>query len=138
MGWWHEWHGLGFLVLGTNAAIAPRVGEARFGVTVTNAPRRSNGTLLLGLAPDVAGTDVAPLGLVLHVNLALPVIGESVVSDSGGVGLLRLPIPASGSFAGARLWPQSVWLEPAASGRACSGAFLRLVASRGLSICILP
>lgn len=125
-------------MLGINGARPAKVGRADFGITTTNAPRNSSGTLMLGLAPDFAGTNLAPLGLVLHVNTALPVISQAIASGVGGVGFASLPIPPNAALAGARLYPQTVWLEVPGSGRACSGAFLRLVSSRGLAIRIVP
>lgn len=43
-------------ILGTSGATAARIGQSRFGFTVTNAPPNATGALMVAAAPDVLGT----------------------------------------------------------------------------------
>jgi hypothetical protein len=125
-------------VLGITGGKPPRLGQAGFGVNVTNAPRRAAGTMLLGLVPDLLGRTLPFLQLRLHVDLGVPAISMAMATDGAGTGFVPLPIPPNASLVGARLYPQAVLAESPLSGRACSPAFGRLVASRGLALAVLP
>jgi hypothetical protein len=123
-------------MIGSSGAVAPRIGETRFGFTATNAPRNASGTLMVATAPDLLGTSA--LGLTFQVFLPTIITNLPMTSDASGVGFKRLPIPGSASLINARFYTQSLWAESAGNGRVCSTAFLSLVASRGLATTLRP
>lgn len=125
-------------MLGTSGATAARIGQSRFGFTVTNAPPKATGALMVAATPDVLGTTIPSLGLTFQVSLPTLLLNLPLVTDAGGVGFRPLPIPLSSRLIGVRLFTQSLCVEQPGSGRACSGAFLNLVASRGLAMTVLP
>ncbi len=90
----------------------PQSGDPLFAVTCLYAPPAAAGVLLLGVGQDLAGSPI--LGITLHVSLVLPVFPLAAVSNGVGVATRAIPIP--GGTAGAQVFAQFVWLNPAICG----------------------
>ncbi|HKD99788.1 MAG TPA: integrin alpha, partial [Planctomycetota bacterium] len=109
----------------------PSIGNAAFQLNVSKAPPSA---LNLGLVTDAKlqpGVDLFGLGFVWHVD---PVLSQTflvldVISNPDGYGFAPTPIPNVASFAGAKLYFQtiSVW------GSICALPPLGLSSSKGLA-----
>ncbi|HKE00905.1 MAG TPA: IPT/TIG domain-containing protein [Planctomycetota bacterium] len=120
-------------LMATNSC--PTVGNATFQLTCDHAPANALGLGLVGTIPDVTGSDILALGILLHVNLFDPqLLGLNFFSDASGTGFASLPIPAFPGLVGATVYGQAVW---AWSG-ACPLPPFGLSSSMGLQITFEP
>lgn len=117
--------------IGVAVTSSPTIGNAAFAVRCTNVLPRTSGLVAIG-TPVTSGWDPLGIGLVLHLGLALPV--GTATTDGAGTAFFALPIPNRPFLAGLRVSAQTVWLENAADGQACSQADYPFASSRALSI----
>ncbi|HKE00403.1 MAG TPA: VCBS repeat-containing protein, partial [Planctomycetota bacterium] len=112
----------------------PAIGAGGFAITGTNAPPFSLGALLVTDAPDVAGSDLFGLDVVLHVDLlsASFVAALDAGSDAAGTAIAPHPIADAPSLAGATIYEQLLWVWLDAG--ACKPSAFRITSSRGLAL----
>lgn len=90
----------------------PRVGNAAFSITCTNAPPVGAGFLVLSTA--TVQMPLAFLGGNIWLNLSPPVIAVRAVSNGLGAAEVVIPIPATPQIAGAGFAGQFLWAGPSA------------------------
>lgn len=90
----------------------PKVGASGFRFTCTNAPPSALGLLIVGNAPDFAGSDPFAFGALLHVSLFASTFleGLDLTSSSFGLGSSPAPIPISPVLAGQTVVAQALWV----------------------------
>lgn len=95
-------------------SLPPLVGTSELEVLTLNAPPDVTGLGLIGLEQDGIGADPLGLGVLLHVGLldGPPPLLISAKSDGQGIGFVSAPIPPSASLAGAKLFAQTIWVDP--------------------------
>lgn len=106
-----ETYGLSTPACSGNIAIGvtscPTSGNADFGVASTNSPPLAAGALVFGAGADLPGT--AMLGILVHLDLDLPIIALPTMSDSSG--MAKVTIPLSSIPPGRRGYFQYVWIN---------------------------
>ncbi len=86
----------------------PAGGTQDFTVVCSAAPPSTAGWLVLGVAPDAAGTPV--LGANLHVSVNNFILALPLTSSATGFGSVRLPLYRT--WRGTSLFAQFVWVNP--------------------------
>lgn len=126
-------------ILTMSAGQQPLVGNAGFGLSVTNAPRRSLGITIVGDVPDNSPIDYLGVGLLIPVHLLLStqLFTFDVVTDAGGFGFTSVPIPNQFSLVGQTFYGCDIFVESAASGDSCSTSPFDLIVSMGVDFTIL-
>ncbi|MFN0207394.1 MAG: FG-GAP repeat domain-containing protein, partial [Planctomycetota bacterium] len=128
----------GILTMRSNEA--PKVNSPNFSLSCSNAPANSFGFGIVTDSPDMFGTYLFGLGIKFHVDFsaATQILTYDFISDAGGSGYSPAPIPNHSSIAGQTFYAQTLWVENAANGQACSQAPFGLVSSAGLALTIQP
>jgi hypothetical protein len=125
-------------IMTLTAGVAPRIGDLAFGLTCTNVPRRSLGLGLIADVQSIVGIDTFGLGAWLHVDLlsANQLYTMDAYSSYGGSSFAKVPIPNNVALVGMLFYAQTLWVEDAVNGRACSTALAAIVTSMGLTMTI--
>jgi hypothetical protein len=123
----------GFLGVMSNGA--PTVGNVKFTLTCSNAPRFSLGALLIADADDPSGDDFLGLGFLLHLDLAASaaILGFDMPADAQGLAAAHVPFANDPSLIGLTVFAQAVFFDPVAGP-----SFLSLISSNALSVTLLP
>jgi hypothetical protein len=119
--------------MGIAANSTPSVGNQDFEVRLTNLPRQSMGTLLVG--GDNEATDpLLTFGLRIHIGIDRMRFMPTMFSDCNGAARVRLPIPDSSLLVGSRFYLQGLWTSDPSMGDNCSEALMGLQTTRALAI----
>ncbi len=115
---------------------SPVIGNPAFTLRTSQAPVFGFGLLGVASQGDVAGSDPFGIGLLMHLQVANPLLlTASVFSDGNGVGNCQFGIPPSSVLAGLSLHAQTVWFWDAL---ACTPSLLGLSSSPGLQFDLQP
>jgi len=122
---------------GVSATGLPTVGNAAFGVVLTNTPLTAVGLGIICDIDDAAGSDPFGLGILLHCDLAASteVLAFDVSMSAKNSAYLALPIPNAPVLSGLTYYTQFLSLWPADA--ACQSSPLGLSSSKVLRIRIL-
>ncbi|MHC4845334.1 MAG: integrin alpha, partial [Planctomycetota bacterium] len=112
----------------------PAGGHAGFAFTVTGAPPRKGGLVVVTDAQDLAGSDPFGLGVTLHVDIPSSTFVHllGTAGDANGVATAALPIPANPALVGRTFYAQALWNQ----GVSCGGPPPDLAGSNGLALTV--
>jgi hypothetical protein len=120
--------------MGIAASGAPKIGTANFGLSFSNIGAGHGGYVVMGFAPDSAGTLLAPFGIVGHVNFGAGFQILSAHGSGGPTGRWKAPIPNDAGLVGLGLVFQAAW--PWSPLSPCDPSPFLLSTSRGFSMTI--
>lgn len=121
--------------MGMVAGSEPKLGTAKFDLSISNIGAGHGGFLVLAFAPDVAGTLLQPFGILVHVDLAGSLV-YGAHGSGGPTGRWKATIPSDAGLAGLQLAFQAAW--PWTPLSPCDPSPFLLSTSRGLSVTLLP
>lgn len=119
--------------MGILANSPPDLGNREFELRLTNLPRRSMGTLLLG-GENETSDPLLSFGLRLHIGIDRMRFLPTMFSDCNGAASVRLPIPDSAYLLGSRFYLQGLWTSNPSDGDNCSQALMGLQTTRALMV----
>lgn len=111
----------------------PRIGNADFAYTATNAPADALGVFMQGGPADVLGSNTLGNGVLFHIGFDL-LITRLVFSDQLGNAYIADPLPAEPGLVGLPIHTQTLWLTDLAT--TCTTASTNLASSRGMTATI--
>lgn len=112
----------------------PKVGDANFRFTCTNAPTSTLGLALGGSIADPLGPDLFSLGLPIYISILSPDFGGfDFYSYGSGYGVCPAPIPNNPLIAGMQFSAQAIWYW---AGGPCAPTPIGLSSSGGITITI--
>jgi hypothetical protein len=121
--------------LGVMSNQPPFVGNDKFTLTCSNAPRSSMGALLIADVKDPAGNDLFGLGFVLHLDFAGSgtVLAFDMPTDTQGLAAAYVPIPSDPSLVGTSVHAQAFFVDPVVGPSSLS-----LISSNALTVMFQP
>jgi hypothetical protein len=121
---------------GVGANTIPYPGNGKFTITCDHAPSSTTGLGLITDAADAIGTDVASLGILLHLDrvAALEAIAVEFHSDGNGLATCPIAIPDHAALVGKHYYCQVLW----GWNSLCAAGPLGISSSKGLEIAIQP
>lgn len=121
--------------MGMVAGSEPKLGSAKFDLSISNIGAGHGGFLVLAFAPDVGGSLLQPFGILVHVNLAGSFV-YGAHGSGGPTGRWKAAIPGDAGLAGLQLVFQAAW--PWTPLSPCDPSPFLLSTSRGLAVTLLP